>query len=241
MILFTLENAYKIVTRQKTITSRFSRRRIKEGSFHYAQLNMSAASRFARLHILSVTEWNGKTCTEEFAKKEGFESSTEFLFAYWSLNDHQWDDPKRKHYAIEFEVVELYESDPPIKVETQEQLEIFDAIGSRYFDLGGANSEENRRREALKQKLETAGFIFEVHKNGTQKPYCLFVPYFRADNHLSLGDRTGIFEKHNYVGAYKRGYSAVRRAQRIMDNFISTYNHLSAEGKAAVDQYKASP
>ena len=118
MILFTHESAYIILKGQKVMTARcWKRRRAKPGSYHYAQLNRRAESRFARLRILSVEEWDGKSADKHFAKKEGYDSSTEFLFSYWSLNDHIMRDPDRKHYKIEFKVIDIFQPTPPITID----------------------------------------------------------------------------------------------------------------------------
>ena len=118
MILFNNDSAYKILMGQKTMTARFwLTRRAKPGSVHWAQLNLFPESRFARLQILSVEEWDGVSADQKFAEKEGFESSTEFLCAYWNLNEHNWDDPDRTHYKIEFRVVHVCQPTPMIKID----------------------------------------------------------------------------------------------------------------------------
>ena len=118
MILFTPVSAFKILKREKTVTSRlWKTKRAKPGSKHWAQLNLTRQSRFARLLIKDVWEWNGINATKEFAKREGFVDVNSFLFTYWDLNRHKWDDPDRTHYAIEFEVIQDYQPDPPIVVD----------------------------------------------------------------------------------------------------------------------------
>lgn len=121
MILFTHESAYKILLGEKTMTARcWLRPRAKVGSYHYAQLNRRAESRFARLRILSVEEWDGKSADRKFAEAEGFESSTAFLFSYWNLNDHKMQDENRKHYKIGFKVIDIFQPTPPITIEGQQ-------------------------------------------------------------------------------------------------------------------------
>ena len=69
---------------------------------------------FAYLKVIDVREWNGRTIasagfdypSKEVAIKEGFQSIDEFTFAYWELNESCWDDPKRKHWFIEFRLAE---------------------------------------------------------------------------------------------------------------------------------------
>lgn len=118
MILFTHESAYKILTGKKWMTARcWKRPRAKAGAYHYAQLNRRAESRFARIRILSVEEWDGKSADRKFAEAEGFESSTAFLFSYWSLNDHKMQDEDRKHYKIAFKVIDIFQPYPPITIE----------------------------------------------------------------------------------------------------------------------------
>ena len=117
MILFTPMSALKIWQREKTVTSRlWLTQRAKVGSHHWAQLNMRAESRFARILITKVWIWDGRNADQHFAKKEGFDSPTEFLFAYWELNAHKWEDERRKHYAIEFQVEQTFEPTPPITI-----------------------------------------------------------------------------------------------------------------------------
>lgn len=117
MILFTNDSAYKILTRKKSRTSRlWLSRRAKPGSLHWAQLNLFSESRFARLEILSVEQWDGVYADQKFAEKEGFDSSTEFLCAYWNLNEKNWNDPNRTHYVIDFRVVHVCQPTPMIEV-----------------------------------------------------------------------------------------------------------------------------
>ena len=100
------------------MTARYWKRpRAVPGSYHWAQLNRKAESRFARLLILDVQEWDGLHADKKFAEKEGYQSSTEFLFSYWHLIDHKRNETDRKHYKIEFEVVDMFQPTPPIEID----------------------------------------------------------------------------------------------------------------------------
>ena len=94
------------------------KRPAKPGSLHYAQRKLyDPDSRFARLHITRVWEWNGVFITPEDAIAEGFQYGPDksdkelcgrFLNYYRHLNKDVKRATERKHYAIEFEVVETY-------------------------------------------------------------------------------------------------------------------------------------
>lgn len=91
----------------------------------YAASGRRKETRFAKLRILNVWIWNGsETITtwhlpntkpihmdretkDVIANKEGFYSWNEFYNVYHSLNLHNWNDTQRKHYFIEFELVEV--------------------------------------------------------------------------------------------------------------------------------------
>ena len=118
-MLFKKEMANLILDGLKTQTRRFSLKRpARPGSLHYAQRKLyDPSSRFARLQILRVWEWNGVDITPEDAIAEGFkhnhtgsdkELTGRFLNYYQYLNRKASRPHERKHWAIEFEVVETY-------------------------------------------------------------------------------------------------------------------------------------
>ena len=108
MILFTEHSRAKILSGKKTQTRRcWLRPRVKVGAHHWAQLNLDPGTRFARLKILSITEWDGHFISLEDALAEGFEDELAFLAAYYALNSSKYWDINRKHYAIEFEVMKI--------------------------------------------------------------------------------------------------------------------------------------
>ena len=120
-ILFTSPSDQKILAGTKTMTARCWRKNPPEvGAIIYAQTGRSNTTRFAKLRVLDVREWNGYQISsgwysdekahyelaQKIAKKEGFDSAMDFLYTYRELNLHNWTDAKRKHWFIEFEVVE---------------------------------------------------------------------------------------------------------------------------------------
>ncbi len=106
MLLFTSESAKKIRQGIKTQTRRLHlRRRAVPGSVHWAQRTLHPDSRFARLKILRVWEWDGKTISDEDVKAEGFNTAAEFWEAFNSLNRFHSKEPDRKHIAYEFRVI----------------------------------------------------------------------------------------------------------------------------------------
>lgn len=117
IILFTPPSARKILIGQKTMTARLWRAKPpKVGDLVAAQTGYAKTTRFAVLSILKVWRWDADAVlaelgehphlTDEIAKKEGFETKDEFCDAYFHLNKHNWDDPTRIHWFIEFEVIE---------------------------------------------------------------------------------------------------------------------------------------
>ena len=107
MLAFTTFSQKMILTGEKTQTRRFAtRRQCVPGVIHYAQLNrFRPLTRFARIRILSVEEWDGETISEADVRSEGFTSADVFFQAYHSLNDG-CKDPNKKHFVYNFEVVE---------------------------------------------------------------------------------------------------------------------------------------
>ena len=120
IILFTPPSDQRILDGTKTMTARFWKRKPpKEGALISAQTGYAKTTRFAILKVLKVWEWDGedvsrvlsgigdhRDITEEIAKKEGFESIGGFCETYYSLNAHNWHDPDRTHWFIEFELQE---------------------------------------------------------------------------------------------------------------------------------------
>ena len=127
MILFTPPSAYYILLGLKTQTRRlWLNARVKVGREYWAQTRMiDKKSRFARLRIEDVWTWDGQTISHEDALAEGFgyenpvehgftSAEQEYLYHYKSLNAHNWDDTRRTHYAVKFEVLNVYQPEPPI-------------------------------------------------------------------------------------------------------------------------------
>ena len=106
MFLFTAESAKKIRQGVKTQTRRLHLKpRAIPGSVHWAQRTLRPDSRFARLKILRVWEWDGETISHEDVKAEGFDTAAEFWKAFNRLNRLHATDPERKHIAYEFRVI----------------------------------------------------------------------------------------------------------------------------------------
>lgn len=112
-MLFKPPNDEKVLALRKTMTARLWRKKPpKAGETFYAQTGYANDTRFAKLRVLDVWEWSGTDFVatdrekQEIGYKEGYENFDEFYDAYKSLNAHNWNDPKRTHYFIEFEVVE---------------------------------------------------------------------------------------------------------------------------------------
>ena len=106
MFLFTTDSMNKIRQGVKTQTRRLHLRpRAIVGSIHYAQRTLHPDSRFAKLKILRVWEWDGETISDEDVKAEGFNTAAEFWQAFNQLNRLHKQDPERKHIAYEFRVV----------------------------------------------------------------------------------------------------------------------------------------
>ena len=106
MFLFTSESAKKIRQGIKTQTRRLHLKpRAVPGSVHWAQRTLHPDSRFARLKILRVWEWDGETISDEDVKSEGFKTAAEFWEAFNSLNRFHVKEPNRKHIAYEFRVI----------------------------------------------------------------------------------------------------------------------------------------
>ena len=109
MITFSEIGKRQILMGIKTMTARMrAKPGWKAGAVHWAQISrFKPESRFARIKILKVWEWNGRLdeVTEEIALKEGFETAFGFHRSYLKLNAHKRDNSKMKHYFIEFKVI----------------------------------------------------------------------------------------------------------------------------------------
>lgn len=106
MLLFTSESAKKIRQGIKTQTRRLHLHpRARPGQVYWAQRTFHPDSRFAKLKVLRVWEWDGKTISDEDVKAEGFNSAAEFWEAFHSLSRFHVKDPERKHIAYEFRVI----------------------------------------------------------------------------------------------------------------------------------------
>ena len=116
IILFTPPSDQSILDGKKTMTARLWKRKPpKIDAFISAQTGYAKTTRFAILKVISVWEWDGddvfnlgdhQHITEEIATKEGFENIGQFCEAYYGLNAHNWEAPDRKHWFIEFELIE---------------------------------------------------------------------------------------------------------------------------------------
>ena len=134
MILFTRETAEMIVLGRKTQTRRCWKkgRTVKPGSIHWAQTDYSASSRFARLVIIDTREEDPMTISEEDARREGFDSQSDFIKAYYALNpraDQDVASGEKKHYVINFRVHELAWQEPPEQVKNEHIMQIEDREG----------------------------------------------------------------------------------------------------------------
>ena len=111
-MLFKEQFKGKILAGVKTQTRRFWKRKPpKVGSVVFAQTKLfKNDSRFARIKILRVWEWDGMTIADDDILNEGFLTAGEFLKTYFDLNDG-CTDKSRKHWAVEFEVVERIENE----------------------------------------------------------------------------------------------------------------------------------
>ena len=131
-ILFTPPSDQKILSGEKTLTSRYWKRKPpKVGAHVTASTGRKKETRFAVLRITGVYEWDGriydtnaKSVTglsrQEIAKREGFGGTPRpkdswlddwdaFIEAYYSLNAEQFKDDDRNHYFIAFESLQKLE------------------------------------------------------------------------------------------------------------------------------------
>ena len=119
IMMFTGDSPDKILLGDKTMTARHWRRTPPPvGSLFRAQRGRKKSTAFAICEVVDVRRWNGTHITSaghdyipfNIATCEGFRGDArivDFLEAYRSLNAHHWDDPKRSHYFIEFNVREV--------------------------------------------------------------------------------------------------------------------------------------
>lgn len=116
-ILFTPPSDKKILSERKTLTARcWKRKPPKVGEHVTASTGRKKETRFAKLKITGVYEWDGSSARsaeaatglqfDEIAYREGFVHWIEFVTAYDSLNAHNYHRPDRKHYFIKFELVD---------------------------------------------------------------------------------------------------------------------------------------
>lgn len=119
-IMFSGNTPGQVVNEQKNMTARhWLQKPPNVGDIVTASTGYKKETRFAKLKILDVYAWDGKRkpsiykvdfySTEnvlyEIGIREGFSSWDEFYDAYESLNAWDWDNPKRKHWFIEFELI----------------------------------------------------------------------------------------------------------------------------------------
>ena len=118
-ILFTPPANEKVLDRTKTMTARFWRREPPAlSSIVTASTGWRKETRFAEIQIVGGCIWKPETDASrdieerigyslgEIAEKEGFRTWEEFIDAYVALNQHHpVDDPKRRHYFLEFELI----------------------------------------------------------------------------------------------------------------------------------------
>ena len=118
-ILFTPPANEKILSGVKTLTARYWRREPPAfSSIVTASTGRKKETRFAEIQIVGGCIWKPETDTSldieertgyslgEIATKEGFRTWEEFIDAYVALNQHHpVDDPKRRHYFLEFKLI----------------------------------------------------------------------------------------------------------------------------------------
>ena len=120
-IIFTPPSDQRIKDGEKDMTARFWKNNPPSiNEIVTASTGRKKETRFAELKIVGAFVWNPLTDSSrdieertgyslgEIAEKEGFRTWHDFIEAYASLNSHHDpEDPERKHYLIEFEVVRL--------------------------------------------------------------------------------------------------------------------------------------
>lgn len=133
MLLFTPILAAMVKAGLKWQTRRlWKNARVKKGGHYYCQLNLKPESRFARIEVTEVHQWDGKTISDEDAIAEGFGSPEAFLTTYRHLNANRLLDEDRKHYAIHFKVLETYETIPDVPtIEQVKKTGVLDEYNNR--------------------------------------------------------------------------------------------------------------
>ena len=113
-ILFTPPSDQKILDGTKTMTARCWKRKPPcVGQIIDAQTGYANSTRFAKLKVLNVWEWDGKITGEsamqatglsksEIASREGFDSWEDFISVYYGLNSQKFLDEDRTDYFIDF-------------------------------------------------------------------------------------------------------------------------------------------
>ena len=126
-MLFSRESAEQINDGSKVLTCRaWLSPRVKVGNIYWAQLRMlDVTSRFAKIRVISIEEFDGYSLTDEEVRDEGFDTYAAFCQAYYFLNKSKlpkkvrknmegktipelaqvFNDIGRIHYKIRFEVV----------------------------------------------------------------------------------------------------------------------------------------
>lgn len=126
-MLFSRESRELVLSGEKRMTCRaWLNRRVRVGHEYWAQTKMlDSSSRFAKIKIISVEEWDGVTLSGNEVIDEGYTSLREFQQAYYGYNKNKlpkdvrdrFDDMSiedlskeilklgRKHYAIRFYMV----------------------------------------------------------------------------------------------------------------------------------------
>ena len=126
-MLFQPPNDQHIIDELKTLTARHWKpshaAKYRVGENITASTAYAANTRFAELTILRVVEWDGqrdgnasdvmRVCRKTIGIREGYGGWDAFYEAYQALNAHNWDDPDRKHYFIEFELDKRLWSESP--------------------------------------------------------------------------------------------------------------------------------
>ena len=119
ILLFTGDAPDQIIRKEKNITARHWRRTPPAvDSLFRAQRGRKKETSFAICRVVDVRRWNGKLITSagqdyvpfDIATREGFRGDAriaDFLETYQKLNAHNRYDRKRKHYFIEFELIEI--------------------------------------------------------------------------------------------------------------------------------------
>ena len=125
-ITFKKEFIPKILSGEKTRTTRYRKHAgVKVGGTYKAKTNRFAKEHFALLKVVAIRSayasadspfrrnaWTqnldlviGFARQQHHAEKEGFEDYHEFRSVYTELNAHHKDDMQRKHWIIDFGVV----------------------------------------------------------------------------------------------------------------------------------------